>query len=205
MSFSSSLGGIVERIERAARRKSEMIATLLDFTQVRSNRPLPVSIAPADLAEVSRTVVDELRSSHPNRTIALDVRGDAHGLWDAARMAQVISNLVGNALNHGDADSPIRVAIDAGDDALTLRVHNFGPAIAPALVPKLFEPLRRGRDRPARARRGLGLGPFIVKQIVLAHGGEVAVESTARGGTSFIVRLPRHPADVSQRAPSARQ
>jgi signal transduction histidine kinase len=194
---------VVERIERAARRMSEMIATLLDFTQLRGNRRLPVSLAPTDLAEVSRAVVDELRSAHPDRTIALEVHGDAHGLWDAARMGQVISNLVGNALTHGEGETPISVAIDAdGDgDALTLRVHNYGPAIAPELVPQLFEPFRRGLDMPAGTRRGLGLGLFIVKQIVLAHAGDVHVESTPGAGTSFIVRLPRRAADPSHRAP----
>jgi signal transduction histidine kinase len=194
---------VIERIERAARRMSEMIGTLLDFTQLRGNRRLPVSLAPTDLAEVSRAVVDELRSAHPDRTIALEVHGNAHGLWDAARMGQVISNLVGNALTHGDGDAPISVAIDADgdDDALTLRVHNYGPAIAPELVPHLFEPFRRGQDWPAGTARGLGLGLFIVKQIVLAHAGDVHVESTPGAGTSFIVRLPRRAADPSHREP----
>ena len=186
-----ALAGIVERIERAARRMSEMIATLLDFTKVRGNRRLLLSIAPADLAEVSRAVIDELRTLHPDRTIALEIHGDTRGRWDAARLAQVVSNLVGNAVTHGAADAPVSVALDAGGDALTLRVHNGGPAIPPALVPTLFEPFRRGLERPAGARHGLGLGLFIVKQIVLAHGGDVGVESTEEGGTSFLVRLPR--------------
>ncbi|HXU71134.1 MAG TPA: PAS domain-containing sensor histidine kinase [Polyangia bacterium] len=183
----------VERIGRAGRRMSEMIATLLDVTQVRGNRRLPVSIGPADLAEVSRAVIDELRSSHPDRTIALHLRGDARGCWDAARMGQVISNLVGNALTHGTADTPVSVAIDAGDDAVTLRVHNFGPVISPELAQTMFEPFYRGAKH-AGGGRGLGLGLFIVKQIVLAHAGEVGFESTPGGGTSFIVRLPRQAA-----------
>jgi signal transduction histidine kinase len=178
---------------------SEMIATLLDVTQVRGNRRLPVAIAPADLAEVSRAVIDELRSSHPDRTIALHLRGDARGRWDAARMGQVISNLVGNALTHGTADTPVSVAIDAGDDAVTLRVHNFGPVISPELAQTMFEPFHRGARRTGGAH-GLGLGLFIVKQIVLAHGGEVGVESTPGGGTSFIVRLPRRAAVASTEA-----
>ncbi|HEX6835245.1 MAG TPA: ATP-binding protein, partial [Polyangia bacterium] len=125
-----------------------------------------------------------------------ELHGDARGLCDAARMAQVISNLVENALTHGAADAPVSVAIDADGDELTLRVHNYGAAIAPALVPKLFEPFRRGGQKRTEARRGLGLGLFIVKQIVLAHGGEVGVESTPGGGTSFVVRLPRRPGDA---------
>jgi signal transduction histidine kinase len=200
--FPASLGAVIERVERAARRISEMITTLLDFTKMR-DRHLPVAIAPANLAEVSRAVIDELRTSHPDRSITLDLHGDARGLWDAARLGQVISNLVGNALTHGAAAEPVNVAIDADGDDVTLRVHNFGPAIAPALVPTIFEPFRRGREEPGDAKRGLGLGLFIVRQIVLAHAGEVRVESTAAAGTTFIVRLPRRPAGVTDQATEA--
>ena len=200
--FPASLVAVIERVERAARRISEMITTLLDFTKMR-DRQLPVAIAPANLAEVSRAVIDELRTSHPDRTITLDLHGDARGLWDAARLGQVISNLVGNALTHGAAAEPVSVAIDADGDDVTLRVHNFGPAIAPALVPSIFEPFRRGREEPGDARRGLGLGLFIVRQIVLAHAGDVRVESTAAAGTTFIVRLPRRPRVATDRATEA--
>jgi PAS domain S-box-containing protein len=196
-SLPASLVTGVKLIERAARRMSEMIATLLDFSQIRGDHRLPVSIGPADLAEVSRAVIDELRTAHPDRTIELRVEGDARGLWDAARMGQVISNLVGNALAHAAADAPVSVAIEADGGELTLRVHNYGPVIATDLIPKLFEPFRRGLAKPTGAERGLGLGLFIVKQIVLAHGGEVRVESTPAAGTSFIVRLPQHAADAS--------
>lgn len=195
-SLSASLLRVVERLERAARRMSEMIATLLDFTQVRGNRRLPLSIAPADLAEVSRAVIDELRIAHRDRTIALRIKGDARGLWDAARMGQVISNLVGNALQHGAPDAPVNVVIEADGDELTLRVHNHGRPIAPELVPTLFAPFRRGHEKRPEAEPGLGLGLFIAKQIVLAHAGEVRVESTPTAGTSFIVRLPQHGADA---------
>jgi signal transduction histidine kinase len=200
-SLPSPTGAVVERIERAARRMSEMIKTLLDFTRVRGNRRLPVSIAPANLAEVSRAVIDELRTAHPERTIALQIHGDPRGLWDAARMGQVISNLVDNALTHGAAEAAVSVVIDADGDEVTLRVHNFGPAMAPESVPNVFEPFRRGREEPGGAKLGLGL--FIVKQIVLAHAGEVRVESTPDAGTTFIVQLPRRADDAAQRDPES--
>jgi signal transduction histidine kinase len=106
-------------------------------------------------------------------------------------MGQVISNLVGNALVHGAPDEPVTVSIDVGGEELWLRVHNAGPQIAPELIPALFEPFRRGAERDATRSGGLGLGLFIVRQIVLAHGGDVSVDSTATAGTTFIARLPR--------------
>jgi signal transduction histidine kinase len=182
---------VVEHIDRAARRMSEMIATLLDFTQIRFHDRLPITIASSELGEVAQGIVDELRAAYPDRTIELVIHGGAHGHWDSARMGQVISNLVGNALVHGAPDEPVRVSIDVGGEELWLRVRNGGPQIAPELIPALFEPFRRGAGRDGTRSRGLGLGLFIVRQIVLAHDGDVSVESTATDGTTFIVRLPR--------------
>jgi signal transduction histidine kinase len=90
----------------------------------------------------------------------------------------------------------VTVSIDVGGEELWLRVHNAGPQIAPELIPALFEPFRRGAGRDGTRLRGLGLGLFIVRQIVLAHGGDVSVESTATDGTTFIVCLPRRLGDT---------
>lgn len=184
----------VDRVVRAARRMAEMIRTLLDFTQVRFHGSLPVSPAPTDLAEVARAVVDELRATAPERTIELAVRGDARGQWDSARLSEVLSNLLGNALTHGATSERVIVAVDGSDDQVWLRVHNGGAPIAPELQATLFEPFRRGGAEEAASRApGLGLGLYIVQQIVLAHGGAVTVDSTPADGTTFIVRLPRAP------------
>lgn len=181
----------VERIERAARRMAEMIRTLLDFTQVRFHGDLPVSPAPTDLAEVAHAIVDELSAAEPGRAIELGVHGDARGNWDPARLGEVLSNLVGNALAHGDGD-PVRVTIDDAGDEVWLRVHNGGEAIAPELQAGLFEPFRSGARREGASRsRGLGLGLYIVRQIVLAHGGAITCDSRPGDGTTFTVRLPR--------------
>jgi PAS domain S-box-containing protein len=182
----------VGRIERAATRMSEMIRTILDFTQVRFHGMLPVWPEPTDLAEVARAIVDELRATDPDRAIELDVRGDAHGHWDPARLGEALSNLVGNALVHGAAREPVRVAIDVDGDDVWLHVHNGGAAIAPELKAALFEPFRRGNGVDSGARAGgLGLGLYIVRQIVLAHGGAISVDSPPGGGTTFTLRLPR--------------
>jgi signal transduction histidine kinase len=182
----------VERIDRAARRMAELIRTLLDLTQLRFHGHLPVSPAPTDLGEVARQIVEELRGAEPERTIELEIRGDTRGTWDPARLGEVISNLVGNALVHGAPDQPVQVILDdGGDDGVTLRVHNGGPPITPELSAQLFEPFRRGDSDGAARSGGLGLGLYIVRQIVLAHDGEISVDSSPSRGTTFTVRLPR--------------
>jgi signal transduction histidine kinase len=103
----------------------------------------------------------------------------------------VISNLVGNALEHGDVTRPVTVRLTPGDDdAILLSVHNDGPPIAPDLLPSLFEPFRRSVVRNERSK-GLGLGLYITVQIVQAHSGRLEVASTTERGTTFTVVLPR--------------
>jgi signal transduction histidine kinase len=177
-------------IRRAADRMREMIDTLLDFSRARFLGKLPISRAPADLAEIARGVVDELRLAWPDHEVELDMHGDAHGQWDPGRMAQVLSNLLGNALTYGDPDEPVQVSVDGTGDEMVLRVKNQGPPIRAELLPVLFEPFRTGAPE-SRSQHGLGLGLYIVQQIVLAHQGTVDVASTAHEGTTFTVRLPR--------------
>jgi signal transduction histidine kinase len=115
------------------------------------------------------------------------MRGDARGQWDSGRIAQLVSNLVANALTHGDSSAPVRLSIEGGSE-VRLKVHNRGPVIMAEQIPVLFEPFRRGHDsRP----RGLGLGLHIAKQIAVAHGGSISVQSSVDTGTTFCVDLPR--------------
>jgi signal transduction histidine kinase len=115
--------------------------------------------------------------------------GSLAGTWDADRMAQVFSNLVGNALQHG-TDNTVRIDLDGSDPAcVTLVVANAG-TIPPELVAHLFDPFRGGNRQPGRGA-GLGLGLYIVQQIAEAHGGEVVVQSGGDGRTEFRVRVPR--------------
>ncbi|HEX8796226.1 MAG TPA: HAMP domain-containing sensor histidine kinase, partial [Polyangiaceae bacterium] len=123
---------------------------------------------------------------HPDREIQLDARVDARGRWEAAKLARVVSNLVGNALKHTTEHS-VRVQIDGDADTVTLSVHNRGPAIAVDVMPRLFEPFRRGHT----SAEGVGLGLYIVREIVRAHEGTVEVRSTPEEGTTFSVTLPR--------------
>jgi signal transduction histidine kinase/GAF domain-containing protein len=180
----------VLRIRRVAGRMREMIDTLLDFTRVRFLGKVPLAPVPADLAEIARSAVDELRVAWPGQAIELDVRGDARGEWDPGRMWQTISNLVGNAISYGQQGTPVRLSVGGEERDVELEVHNEGPPIPPEVLPMLFQPFRRGVVED-QSPWGLGLGLFIVQQIVLAHDGTIAVDSSARDGTTFKLRLPR--------------
>ena len=182
----------IGEIGSAAQRMLEMIRTLLDFTDARFNGTLPITPVATNLHQVCRRIVRELRAATPDRAIELELDGDGSGTWDPARMGQVVSNLVSNALQHGARHAPVRVSVTGDEASAVLVVANQGPAIAPELLPVLFEPFYRGSDlRGAAQARGLGLGLYIVRQVVTAHGGSIGVDSTAERGTAFTVRLPR--------------
>jgi PAS domain S-box-containing protein len=181
----------VERIRRSTGRMGRMIDDLLDFARSRLGGGIPVAPRPMDLAEVCRAALDELQASQPQRRLLFEARGDTRGAWDPDRVTQVVGNLVVNSLQHGRADSPVRVTVRAEDAEVLLEVHNEGEPIPAELLPRLFEAFEGGARPPGSSNLGLGL--FIVQQIARAHGGDVTVRSAAEAGTTFTVRWPRHP------------
>ncbi|HEX7942182.1 MAG TPA: HAMP domain-containing sensor histidine kinase, partial [Gemmatimonadaceae bacterium] len=168
----------------------QMIATILDFTQLRFRGAPSLAREAFDFENLVRTVVDELRAANPGRDITLDARGELRGRWDVSRMGQVISNLVGNALTHGARESPVTVSLTSDHDSVFLAVTNHGPTIPGEALGRLFEPFWQGPRGGATRSRGLGLGLFIAQQIVQAHGGGITVRSQNHQ-TTFTVRLPR--------------
>jgi CheY-like chemotaxis protein len=171
-----------------------MIEQLLDFTRARSGGGIDLEPHDAKLSDLCRQAVAELELVHPEWKIRSEVFGDQRGTWDAARLLQVISNLVANAGQHGHRDGAIVVRLDGARAArMRIEVHNQG-AIPAELLPELFAPFR-GTVQGGRVRaRGLGLGLFIVREIVRAHGGTVEVASSEEHGTTFSIELPRHTA-----------
>jgi PAS domain S-box-containing protein len=180
----------LRHIRASAERMEQMIATILDFTRLRFRGAPPLARESIDLEKLARTIVDELRAAHPTREITVDTRGELRGRWDISRMGQVISNLVGNALTHGARESPVTVSLSSDNDGVFLAVHNRGPTIPSDALPKLFEPFWQVPKEGAARSRGLGLGLFIVRQIVHAHGGTISVRSENEQ-TTFSMRLPR--------------
>ncbi|HSR98368.1 MAG TPA: hybrid sensor histidine kinase/response regulator [Kofleriaceae bacterium] len=181
----------VGRMTSAGQRMTAMIEQLLDLTRARLGGGLGfVRVRePVDVGELVTRAVDELRASHPGREIALTCAPDATVAGDSERLVQLFSNLVGNAVTHGAPAAAISVSVVGRRDDIVVEVRNLG-AIPAERIPTLFEPFRaRGREAPRSS--GLGLGLFISQQIAAAHGGDIAVASTAETGTVVTVRLPR--------------
>lgn len=187
----ASVDRLVKLIDRSADRMSRMINDVLDFTRARMGGGIPVERRPMDLGAVATSVIEELRTIDSESELRLELRGSLEGSWDADRLAQVVQNLVGNARVHGQADRPVQVIVDGSEEEVRLSVHNDGQPISPETLVKIFDPFRRGADPRAGREEGIGLGLFIVRSIVEAHGGRITVQSASPGGTTFTVRLPR--------------
>jgi PAS domain S-box-containing protein len=180
---------VLERILYSSERMSNMVGQLLDLTRTRLAGGIPIERRAASLRAVVAGAVDELQLVHRDREIRLEPGGEIDGLWDTDRLAQVVSNLVGNALEHGASDRPVTVRLSAADDIVRLSVHSFGPPIPPEVLSMIFDPYHRTTARSGRSK-GLGLGLFITQQIVLAHGGRLDCRSTQEDGTTLTVLLP---------------
>jgi signal transduction histidine kinase len=171
-----------------------MIGDLLDFTASGLGAAMPLSPTDADLTALCREVVEETRAANPKLTIRFDSHGDLTGHWDAARLRQVVSNLLGNAVQHGDETAPIEMAAQGQASGVQLSIRNAGPPIPADAIPTIFDPLVRGAspDKTKHRRPGsIGLGLYVAREVVAAHGGTIDVESSAADGTAFTVRLPR--------------
>ena len=180
----------LSRIVTSGTRMARMIDQLLDFTRVRVGAGIPIERKRVALEPLLGQVLDELEDALPSSRLQLECRGDLTGTWDGDRLLQVFSNLLANAAQHGIALAGVRVDVDGRDEAqVQIDVHNMG-AIPAQLLPRLFEPMTGGEGRRDRAQ-GLGLGLFISREIVKAHGGSIEVSSSEAAGTTFRVSLPR--------------
>jgi signal transduction histidine kinase len=162
-----------------------MIRDILDFARGRIGDGIPLSRGPMDIGSVSQSIVEEMRAAHPLARIGVKTAGRLTGAWDQARIEQAISNLVANAVQHGGGAITVTASGDERDHVV-VTVRNEGKPIPADRIPLLFEPFQKADKSPG----GLGLGLFIVREIVRAHDGTVAVSSSI-AGTMFTVRLPQ--------------
>jgi signal transduction histidine kinase len=170
---------------------SRLISDLLDFAATGLGAHMPLAMAPVNLELLAREVLDELKAANPNRTVRFDIRGDSTCSCDGARMRQVISNLLGTALEHGAENGDVELSISADGPDIILAVRNQGIPIAADVLPTIFDPLVRDTDVLRKRREGsVGLGLYIAREIVTAHGGTIDVTSSAESGTVFTVRVP---------------
>lgn len=179
----------VGRVGQGVRRVERLIRQLLDFTRARLSNGLPVHPAPVHLGALAERVVADRQRSHPGRDVRLVLGGDLKGTWDGERLHQLMDSLVANALHHGPVTSSVVLQLTGRWDGVTVQVHDPECRVPPEHQGTLFEPFKHRAW--CAADDGLGLSLFIVRQIALAHGGRVSVESGAADGTRFIVWLPR--------------
>jgi len=177
----------------SAGRMSHMITDLIELTRVQLGAGITVTPFKSDLVKLCVNVINEMNALHPERVFKLDADESITGDWDAQKLEQVLSNLLGNAIQHGAASSVITVRARKKGDTIELQVHNEGPAVPKKLLPILFDRFVQGKAG-FRADEGrsasLGLGLYIAKEIIVAHGGTLNVHSTDDEGTTFTAVLP---------------
>lgn len=179
-------------IKLGSRHMAAMVSDLLELVRSRLGKSLPISPEPMDLADAARAAIAEACAGNPGSDPTLTVSGDTRGRWDAGRLDQLLQNLIGNALQHGSDPREVRLDLRGYTDTVCLTVHNDGMPIPEEAISTIFDPLVRSADEePGQPSTSLGLGLFIVKEVVTAHGGTIEVSSSEAEGTLFRVELPR--------------
>ena len=173
------------RIIRVTQRMTRMITQVLDLTRARLGGGLPIERKPTDLREICRNIVEEF-----DAPIQLEVEGDVTGSWDEDRLAEVLSNLAGNAIQYAAPGTAVIVKAHGDGAEVVVEITNQGEPIPADQLPFIFEPFRRAKELADSKTGNLGLGLYIAHQIVLSHGGTLAAHS-ADGMTTFVMRLPR--------------
>ena len=183
------------RVKRSSKEMGRLITDLLEFTRTRLGRGIPIKRTACDLGQVCEEALDAVRASEPDQQFVLQLSGDLQFQGDRMRLLQVLSNLLNNAAQHGDSNAPVSLSAHGEAEAIVLGVANFGMPIPPDALTLIFEPLVQGPADMSDVRRhsqtSLGLGLFIVREIVLGHDGTIEVQSSADSGTAFTIRLPR--------------
>ena len=192
---------LATQIAENTTRIATIVDELLDLTRARFGSGITLVRTPMDMEFISRQLVDEIQMRNPTRTLNLSVSGNLKGEWDKARIGQVFSNLIGNAIQYSFKESSIDITINGTTEEIVLSVHNKGIPVPAEKIGSLFDSLVRAvideGDHPEDTNLGLGL--YITKEIIVAHGGTISVTSTEADGTTFTARFPRSE-DVATRS-----
>jgi signal transduction histidine kinase len=186
-------GQALDRIERSSRVMERLIADLLTYSRTQLAGRIPLERKACDFGQLCRHAIDSMRASYPERSFELELGGDMSLNGDEVRLDQVLANLLHNAAQHGEQDQAISLSAIGELGRITVKVWNAGVIPGDSLT-VIFEPLSRRTDQQGardRWKTSLGLGLFIVREIVRAHDGSIRVESSAEAGTTFTVELPR--------------
>ncbi len=184
----------VSQIKTSTRHMGAMVSDLLEFVRSRLGASLPIERKSMDFASACRDAISEACAGQPESHPRLTVKGDTIGHWDRGRIDQLLQNLIGNALQHGQPGNEVAVSISGDEGYIELAVHNVGEPIAEGAIGTIFDPLVRSTTdsiAPQDQTTSLGLGLFIVKEVVNAHGGSITVTSNVGDGTTFTVVLPK--------------
>jgi signal transduction histidine kinase len=181
-----------EPIVQGARRIQGIVELIVDFSRAQSNGVMPITPRPSNLRPLFDAVLAETQVRHPSTEFMLLAEGDLQGVWDEGRLAQLLSNLLENAVSYGARGQPVAVTLRGEGAEVLFSVHNTGKVIPAQDRERIFEPRSRGSVLDEqRAPNGLGLGLYICREILRAHNGTLSVRSTAHDGTTFTARLPR--------------
>ena len=179
------------RLINSGARMKALLDDLLDYNRTRLGLGIDIARTQVDLGNLLAAQVEELRAAHPEHPLTLEVRGDCNGMWDGRRLEQMLANLVANAMKYGTPRAPVRIVMTGDESDVRLEIINIGTPIDPAVLDHIFEPLNRG-EQGASTDGSLGLGLYIAREIVKAHGGEITARSDD-SETIFTARLPRFP------------
>ena len=192
LDFGEPVADAASRLIRSGASMKALLDDLIDFNRTTLGLGVKINLADVDLPVLFTDELEQLRAAHPTRQIELEIRGDTSGHWDGVRLQQLVRNLVVNGIQYGAPNTPVLMLLIGGKTEVRVEVKNSGPAIQPAVLSQMFDPLKRGlvqRDRD-NTETNLGLGLYIVREIAHAHGGEVTARSDD-AETVVAVRLPR--------------
>jgi signal transduction histidine kinase len=179
-------------ISESAEHIRNMVEDLLDVARTKLGGSMPIDVSTMDLVSMCHAALNELRLAHPSVTFVTDMPQTLSGSWDGARLRQLVTNILRNAIQHGDPTQPISLSAQEDGERVLMKIHNAGEPIPEHMLDKIFEPLVRGEHTPAQHRgSSMGLGLYIANTIASAHRGSIKVESAVNHGTTFTVCLPR--------------